>query len=77
MSRHAVSLAKMTTSTSIPTAQLSAGLAPIRQRQYQPLLAKLQRPDLVNAQGFINGKWVEAHDNDHFAIVGMSPIPYT
>ncbi|KAG7381544.1 Succinate-semialdehyde dehydrogenase, mitochondrial [Phytophthora pseudosyringae] len=58
----------MTTSTSIPPAQLSLGLAPIGQRQYQPLLSKLQRPDLVSAQGFINGKWVEAYGNDHFTV---------
>ncbi|ETN24896.1 hypothetical protein PPTG_01067 [Phytophthora nicotianae INRA-310] len=58
----------MATSTNIPTAQLSRGLAPIGQRQYQPLLSKLKRPDLVSAQGFINGKWVEAHGEDHFTV---------
>ncbi|KAL3663557.1 hypothetical protein V7S43_011444 [Phytophthora oleae] len=61
------SSAKMTF-TSIPTAQLSLGLPPIAQRQYQPLLSKLRRPDLVNAQGFIGGEWVEARENDHFAV---------
>ncbi|KAF4040448.1 Aldehyde dehydrogenase family [Phytophthora infestans] len=59
---------KMATFTNIPTAQLAQGLAPIGLRQYQPLLSKLQRPDLVSAQGFIDGKWVEAHDGDHFTV---------
>ncbi|GMF40440.1 unnamed protein product [Phytophthora fragariaefolia] len=58
----------MTTSTKIPTAQLASGLASIGQRQYHPLLSKLQRPDLVRAQGFIGGEWVEAHGNGHFTI---------
>ncbi|KAF1782906.1 Aldehyde dehydrogenase, glutamic acid active site [Phytophthora cactorum] len=59
---------EMATSSSIPTSQLLHGLAPIGQRQYQPLLSKLQRPDLVSAQGFINGKWVEAHGGDQFTV---------
>ncbi|KAE8950830.1 hypothetical protein PR002_g33159, partial [Phytophthora rubi] len=58
----------MTTSTSIPTAQLSSGLSPIGQRQYQPLLSKLQRPELVRAQGFIGGQWVEAAGSKHFTV---------
>ncbi|EGZ21198.1 hypothetical protein PHYSODRAFT_255315 [Phytophthora sojae] len=60
----------MTTSTGIPTAQLMTGLAPIGQRQFQPLLSKLQRPDLVRAQGFIGGQWVEAVGNEHFTVEG-------
>ncbi|KAE8985515.1 Oxygen-dependent choline dehydrogenase, partial [Phytophthora rubi] len=52
----------------IPTAQLSSGLAPIGQRQYQPLLSKLQRPELVRAQGFIGGQWVEAAGSKHFTV---------
>jgi len=52
------------------TAQLSMGLPPIAQRQFQPLLSKLKRPELVNAQGFINGEWVEAHGGDHFSVTG-------
>ncbi|GMF16875.1 unnamed protein product [Phytophthora lilii] len=67
--------------TGVPTAQLSTGLASITRRQYQPLLSKLKRPDLVNAQGFVNGKWVEGHSNSHFTVVGkvISPeaINYT
>ncbi|KAL4141271.1 hypothetical protein PRNP1_014392 [Phytophthora ramorum] len=53
----------MATSTSIPP------LAPIGLRQYQPLLSTLQRPGLVKTQGFIDGKWIEAHGNDHFVVV--------
>jgi len=45
-------------------------LPPIAQRQFQPLLSKLKRPELVNAQGFINGEWVEAHGGDHFSVTG-------
>nr|KAE8922798.1 Glutarate-semialdehyde dehydrogenase [Phytophthora fragariae] len=56
----------------IPTAQLSSGLAPIGQRQYQPLLSKLQRPELVRAQGFIGGQWVEAAGSKHFTVEGES-----
>ncbi|KAJ8575916.1 hypothetical protein ON010_g3296 [Phytophthora cinnamomi] len=58
----------MTTSTKISTTQLSSGLASIGQRQYHPLLSKLQRPDLVRAQGFIDGEWVEALGNEHFIV---------
>ncbi|KAE9282368.1 Glutarate-semialdehyde dehydrogenase, partial [Phytophthora rubi] len=41
---------------------------PIGQRQYQPLLSKLQRPELVRAQGFIGGQWVEAAGSKHFTV---------
>ncbi|KAJ8540628.1 hypothetical protein ON010_g12599 [Phytophthora cinnamomi] len=52
----------------ISTTQLSSGLASIGQRQYHPLLSKLQQPDLVRAQGFINGEWVEALMHEHFIV---------